>query len=1386
MLNVKPISTGQAGVDYMLRCCAGTEHAERVQVPAGERLHPGAEYLTKAVARGEPDGRWLGTGLAEFGLRSSQIATEDLVRQVFGQLQHPLTGERLGRAPYKYKTVEARLAERLATEPHASPERKLELAREVNDSQQQANGYYDLTFSAAKSISVYYAALLVAGRTEDAEKVWQAHRAGVAAALAYMEREAGFSRAGYHGRTKDGRSVGDYVDARHWIAVRFDHTTNREHQPQLHSHVNLLNKVMCEKDGVWRAVDGKALYAEQRGADAIYELTMEQAVMRDLPVQFTTREDGKAHEIVGITAEVRDAFSAGAARIQAQVSEWAQLYEERHGFAPSAYERAKATERAALATRPAKTAGPADLPAAWAANHDLTAPLRAAEQAERAELTLDRDAVIKAAVHRLQLERATWTRSDLMLKIKQQLDGRSPEDGPSPEILITGLADEALSPGSGYGLVLLTAPDVVTPPREVLRDSDGRSRFRPHRDERYCTEGQLSAEERLVATARAGGAPVLSDEALVIAEAELVARGLGDDQRAAVLGILGSGRRGDVLLGPAGAGKSYTTGALTHLWSQHHGPVLGLATSQNAANILREEGLSALNVAAFLAAYEPSERDGLAHQHLAPGALLIIDESGMSATEDLDRVRKVAEAAGAKMLWTGDHEQLDSVGAGGALRLLAADVTPFELTEVRRFTHEWEKEASLRLRAGDRDALADYDHHGRLFEGSAEQMRTAAYEGYLADILSGKRSLLLVPRNDQAAQLSAQVREKLVELGRVQADGTQLRDGTVAGVGDLIQTRMNAWSLTGVTGRAVANRDVWHVVGRSEAGVRVELEQDRTVTVTLPPEYVQADVTLAYATTSYAAQGRTVDTGHSLVDVSMTRGELYPNLTRGRDWNGAYVVTQAERDDEQGNEALRSNRVAVLSEVLDRDTAQHAALQVMREEIEGSHSLASMGTMWAKVVGEQARDRYSDVLVGALGAEQMDRLSRERGVNRLFRAVRDAELAGHDPQVALQAAVERGDLTDADSVSDVLRWRLTHATSDGRGQVQSWQDRTPIVDSEIGRYTRELAEAMDRRQADLGERAAEDLPEWALQHLGPVPVEPEERAEWVQRAGTVAGWRELSNVRGPSVLGPAPSREMPEQRAAWHGAYTALGAEEAGRDYAAASDDELRALVAQHERERAWAPAYVGDQLGRAERNTARYERQAVLRRAEAAAATDDAARERLERSAVAAETLAAHQAAQAARYEAIHEARSLWRDHTWANREAAEMSRRELDRREGVEVEPPAPENDLRGAGTTEADLDAAAARAATSRERIDAYNEAWDAESARREAELAELAERDQNVRESVGAASAAADQLVAQQEARRAASEESGQRLLNEEPQRVGADRSITERDDGGMER
>ncbi len=65
-----------------------------------------------------------------------------------------------------------------------------------------------------------------------------------------------------------------------------------------------------------------------------------------------------------------------------------------------------------------------------------------------------------------------------------------------------------------------------------------------------------------------------------------------NDQRETVLQILSSGRGGDVLIGPAGAGKSRTVGALARVWEQQlGGRVLGVATSNMATRVLIEDGL---------------------------------------------------------------------------------------------------------------------------------------------------------------------------------------------------------------------------------------------------------------------------------------------------------------------------------------------------------------------------------------------------------------------------------------------------------------------------------------------------------------------------------------------------------------------------------------------------------------------------------------------------------------------------------------------------------------------------------------------------------------------------------------------------------------------------
>ena len=438
MLSITPISAGAAGVNYLLRqsgCQEGergltgtdrdpseSEHDEREEHETdaygddNESRSTGADYLLDSR---EADGsvRWWGSGVDDVGVDRSASVRDDDVRAVFGRLENASTGEPLGSPPRRYLSTEERLERALAAEPHATPERRAEIAWQMRGKQRRAVGYYDLTFSPAKSVSVLYAALSVADRRAEAEQVWTAHRAGVDAAMQFLEEEAGYSRAGYHGRAKDGRSVGEYVAARTWTAVEFDHTTSRSGDPQLHTHVAVLNRVRCEGDAEWRTVDSRGLYRARAAAGAIYERTYEEALNRSLGVEFATRPDGKAREILSISPRVRDAFSQRRSEVAAAVDDFIADYTARHGRPPSPYDVTVAAQHAARSTRSAKKDIPAaELERSWAGR--LDGVLEGVDAARRtpgpAEPTWDRDAVIAAGIHRVQSARATWTHYDLL------------------------------------------------------------------------------------------------------------------------------------------------------------------------------------------------------------------------------------------------------------------------------------------------------------------------------------------------------------------------------------------------------------------------------------------------------------------------------------------------------------------------------------------------------------------------------------------------------------------------------------------------------------------------------------------------------------------------------------------------------------------------------------------------------------------------------------------------------------------------------------------------------------------------------------------------------------------------------------------------------------
>jgi AAA domain len=971
------------------------------------------------------------------------------------------------------------------------------------------------------------------------------------------------------------------------------------------------------------------------------------------------------------------------------------------------------------------------------------------------------DRILAAAVADAQQRKAAFSRYELTRAVNRYLpDFLGGLSGEQVTRLLEDLTGEALRPGGRCGTVLLTAPEMVPVP-QAYRRADGLSLWRRHGAETYTTRVMLDTETRLLRAAAQTGAPRVAPERAAAAlgadrariearlwrehglpgasdapggacaapggagdaprvvadapgggEPPLSGAGLADDQAQAAYGVLTSGRAIDILIGPAGTGKTRTVARIAEAWRDAGvGRVIGLATSTNAAHTLAAEGIvRSHNFAAFLGRLPGSDRTR-GHLPVRRGDLLVVDEASMVPTADLAAVEAIATRCGAKILLTGDPAQLSAPQAGGAMRLLADEHGYYQLQAVQRFAQEWERAASLRLRAGDYDALAEYDQRGRILDGTREQMADAAYQRWLADHLSGKDSVLLATTNAQAAELARRARDELAALGMVATDGlAELADGNVVGVGDLIVARQNERIDAGEPQRRLANRDVlridaWDEIGEARVALVRRIVGRDPVTgkatwsapFELSADYIERHADLAYAGNVHVAQGRTVDTAHLVVDDTAGRESLYVGMSRGRERNTAYVVTErvhavdlspdlrpapSIQDPAAGKDAAsRPHRLAVLADVLEREQAERTATETMRHELERAASLATLASMWADVTRAHATRRYEGTVRTLLTPGEWQRFEQDAERGTLARLLRAADLAGHDAGDVLRRAVEGRDFACARSIAAVLHGRVQRIVGAPEPLAgASYADRTPVInDQEAERLARDLAAAMDERVSVLGDRVAMDRPVWALRYLGEVPADPVARAEWVARAGAVAAYREergyADEIEG---IGPAPERTSPEQRASWQSAYVALRMPDAARDLAPATDGELWARRAAYERETRWAPPYVAGELREAHLAEDTYRADAVRAWHRADAAADEAeraqARQEAEQHSALAQEVGAHREA----LTEIAAARRAWHAATELDREKALMADTELRRRHpDAELPPLHPEKE-------------------------------------------------------------------------------------------------------------
>lgn len=273
------------------------------------------------------------------------------------------------------------------------------------------------------------------------------------------------------------------------------------------------------------------------------------------------------------------------------------------------------------------------------------------------------------------------------------------------------------------------------------------------------------------------------------------------------------------------------------------------------------------------------------------------------------------------------------------------------LIDVRRFSADWEKQASVRLRAGDPTAIDTYASHGRIIDGERDEILDAAYQAWRTDIEAGRTSLMIAPDAATVTELNRRARADLVTAGQVEAGGVEVADGSIAGIGDQIVTSQNDRTLTAGR-RWVRNGDHWTVTAIADNG-SITARSHNAPSVVLPSDYVAHHVELAYAATAHRAQGRTTDTAHAVVWPTTTREVLYVSSTRGRHANRLYVDTRYDPDPSTGHDTALQPQTAreVLIGVLGRQGADVSAHEALHRAHDQAESIATLAGEYQTIAG---------------------------------------------------------------------------------------------------------------------------------------------------------------------------------------------------------------------------------------------------------------------------------------------------------------------------------------------------------------------------------------------------------------------------------------------------
>jgi len=1051
---------------------------------------------------------------------------------------------------------------------------------------------YDLTFSPVKSVSTLWA---IAPR-EVAEQLEAAHTAAVQGTLLWLEKEAGY--------TREGTGSVSQIRIKGFLATAFTHRDSRAGDPDLHTHVAVSNKVQTP-DGRWLALDARMLYRYNVPASEQYNLLLEAEVTQRIGGQFAERGDAgegkrEIRELVGVPPALNEHFSSRRVMIEGYRVQLVARFTADHGRVPTAIERIQLSQQATLATRQAKhePQSLAEQRQLWQSYPeevcaDSPAQILAEVTGQRpqyAELTPDLLADLTGqVVQTVAGARAQWRDNNLSAEARRQVKAA----GIHPEKMAE-LAEQVTTAAAGldYSIPIGMDTEIDQPTPAALLDVDGKAVFRVAKGQLYTSPAILAAESRIVAAAGQADAWALTDTDVELAHLEWSAnnqgRTLNTGQEAMVRQVATSGRRMQLLFGPAGTGKTFTLAVLTRAAQSRGITVLGLAPLASAAKELGAAIPGITSDTLHKLTYDIAEVPAADREpwvtDIDQNTLVIIDEAGLAGTKELDLAVGYVTGLGGRVLLVGDDRQRAAGGAGGVLRDIESTHGALMLDEVMRFQDRGvvgagalHGRATLALRAGDPGSIGYYADRNLIRPVTPDTVTEQVFAGWQADIAAGADSIMIAPTLDMVSDLNGRARAaRLATAGGETGVERDLLRGEKVSAGDLIVTKKNKRVLSMGGTDFVRNNYRWRVNQVNRDGSITATELTRGVTRTLPAWYVNSGwVRLGYAHTEASVQGMTVGsaakvgTAHTVFTDKTNRNQLYTSLSRATDRTISYGVIPGTGDSHEVTTPAAINPetvIAMFTAAVGRDGSDRSATTTQRETADPAFRLGAPGN---------AALAYTHAIVtGSLalvGAERMQLIADtvEVLVPGVTAAPAWETLKGHlatiaangdDPVRRLAYAAAGRELNTAVDKAAVLDFRLdqTGNHSLGAGPLPylpampaallnqpTWSTYLPARAGLVA----ELAQQVRDRAFGW---TLDDAPAWAVPYLPDLNL-----------VADLAVWRAAHAV-SETDLRPAGPRPLRLAERTWHTAFTDRAVQVAG-DPAAGAHRWQQLLTEQHQ-----------------------------------------------------------------------------------------------------------------------------------------------------------------------------------------------------------------------------